>query len=617
MPYLSEKIPKITIPRVSVVTRNQFAGGLSTVFTGNIRVENGNINLEAGDIKLNTGTITTAKPVISKASQFEMMSTATAPPSGFLKLYSDLNGKLRTINELNVVADVSPISDPSTGVISGGLLSLVSGAQYNISAGKGDLNNLIDNTITNVSWVDKLSITLSTISAGVISHIGINITGNVVEQSSRFTSFQQRSILVLGSLYHYNMSDITFLNQDTYIKYQPVIQTHDLMDVLGMINIVGNKFSSNSSTLNIQKSKGSIFKTGSNYANMSDSILQQTGNHVVTCDYQLNAQFIYVFQNGSISPVNSVPIIDINPNIMDNGAAPGVSVKSNYFTIQRIYLSTSSNIYIQPGQVEYVSQLDAVNAISTELYNVDINLQDNGLLRAYMIVQQGTTDLDLAVFIPASKFGSNVFGGGGGGTGDVIGPLTSTDNSIVLWNGTGGDAIQNSGVSIDSSQNITGVTNLTSDSVKTDIMSDKTLSSTVSLNPTDITLAASNSITLNGISVDNSQNITGVSNLTSDSLSVKLLSTENEVQMVRNYTGGGTHSIFTNGLRVNTVIHTSNANIDLPLTPLDGITYTIINLGNSTVTILGSDISGGTSLVLDTQHQRVTLQYVASRWYIV
>lgn len=45
---------------------------------------------------------------------------------------------------------------------------------------------------------------------------------------------------------------------------------------------------------------------------------------------------------------------------------------------------------------------------------------------------------------------------GGGGGGDVSGPVSSTDNAIARWDGTGGDTIQNSGVIIDDSDVISG-----------------------------------------------------------------------------------------------------------------------------------------------------------------
>lgn len=47
------------------------------------------------------------------------------------------------------------------------------------------------------------------------------------------------------------------------------------------------------------------------------------------------------------------------------------------------------------------------------------------------------------------------------GTGDVVGPASATDNALVRFDGTSGKAIQNSGIIIDDSNNITGVTSIT------------------------------------------------------------------------------------------------------------------------------------------------------------
>lgn len=42
----------------------------------------------------------------------------------------------------------------------------------------------------------------------------------------------------------------------------------------------------------------------------------------------------------------------------------------------------------------------------------------------------------------------------GSGTGDVVGPVSSTDNAIARWNGTGGDTIQNSAAFVDDNGNV-------------------------------------------------------------------------------------------------------------------------------------------------------------------
>lgn len=57
------------------------------------------------------------------------------------------------------------------------------------------------------------------------------------------------------------------------------------------------------------------------------------------------------------------------------------------------------------------------------------------------------------------SFGSS--GGGGGGSGDVTGPASATNRAIAIYNGTTGKVIQNSGVTIDASDNVSGVNSLT------------------------------------------------------------------------------------------------------------------------------------------------------------
>jgi hypothetical protein len=51
-------------------------------------------------------------------------------------------------------------------------------------------------------------------------------------------------------------------------------------------------------------------------------------------------------------------------------------------------------------------------------------------------------------------------GGGGGGSGDVSGPGSATDNAIARFNGAGGKTIQNSSVTIDDSNNLGNATTL-------------------------------------------------------------------------------------------------------------------------------------------------------------
>lgn len=59
-------------------------------------------------------------------------------------------------------------------------------------------------------------------------------------------------------------------------------------------------------------------------------------------------------------------------------------------------------------------------------------------------------------------------GGAGGGSGDVVGPASSTDNAITRYDGTTGKLLQNSGVTISDANVVSGATQLNVDNLRLD-----------------------------------------------------------------------------------------------------------------------------------------------------
>ena len=120
-------------------------------------------------------------------------------------------------------------------------------------------------------------------------------------------------------------------------------------------------------------------------------------------------------KNGNVSST----LTTINPNYYDNGGNyPDLPVQTNEWTVQRVFSSSSSSnhIHIMLGQNVYVQKEDAINAISTEIFEVPQALIDDDVLLGYIVVRQGTTDLTNAEFIKASKFS----GVGGSGSAPAI-----------------------------------------------------------------------------------------------------------------------------------------------------------------------------------------------------
>lgn len=96
----------------------------------------------------------------------------------------------------------------------------------------------------------------------------------------------------------------------------------------------------------------------------------------------------------------------------------------------------------------------ATGLISTEWYRFLLNL--------FTIAGSGGNSItldDLQLGPPVQESVSS----GGGGSGDVVGPASSTDNAIARFDGTTGKLIQNSAVTIDDAGNESGVNAITFD----------------------------------------------------------------------------------------------------------------------------------------------------------
>ena len=110
---------------------------------------------------------------------------------------------------------------------------------------------------------------------------------------------------------------------------------------------------------------------------------------------------------------------------------------------------------------------------------------------------------------------SDSLSGFSGGSGDVTGPGSSTDNTVVRFNGTGGDEIQGSGVVIDDSDNITtsGTMTITSNGSTATTLTGRDASETI----TDVTIGTGLSLssgTLNNTVTDTDDQTAGEVNAT-------------------------------------------------------------------------------------------------------
>jgi len=355
-------------------------------------------------------------------------------------------GIVNAAGSITVNLDVEAQVSLSTGLITGGILSVGTPPnKFSISDGNGVIVDCTTDpavpTVTSVSWSGKTDIIVTGIAAQLITFILIDNTGSVIQQSTAPTQAQRRTHITLGVVVHVDLVNVDAVNNEQQACINPGAQLYDLMDGLGFFNVSGNVFSPNAAAnLTFDKSVGKIVKAGSNW-NISPQ-----NPHILTLASLVIASFQYRFQGGT----NGVTGTVIDPDIYD---VAGVStpVPNSKYTIQRIYSFISNNVKIQPGQALYNSLAEAKASIQIESFVTEPSILANGLLRGFLCIKKGATDLtdtNEAFFISAGKFG---------GTSGIGGLSVSTlqnayDNSIdpeIVINSTNGAlSIQDAAVPI-------------------------------------------------------------------------------------------------------------------------------------------------------------------------
>jgi len=295
----------------------------------------------------------------------------------------------------------------STGLIKNGLISInADPTKYNITAGIGVISNFDDPENPVSTIVNFPAVTAKTpayLTSGNITYIAINAGGSVVEQSTPFTTTQRRDLILLGAVIHSNLTNINVVNNISAPTNADTNQLHDFMEAIGALNLTGNKYTANGTNLSLDKSAGSIFKFGVNFATdwKKPHELSQSAGTALT--------FRYRTQTGT----EGSDVTVLNPALYDlSGTLTTVPV--NKFTIQTVTIFQTGLTRIQYGQNYYNSLEEAQAAIFTRNYVPESNIAQNGITRAYIILRNTTTSLlnaSDAKIIEAQKFGGVASGG--------------------------------------------------------------------------------------------------------------------------------------------------------------------------------------------------------------
>jgi hypothetical protein len=285
----------------------------------------------------------------------------------------------------------------TTGIIKRGILSIntLDNTKLDISAGSSlyvNNSNPESPVIEILTWPTQ-TLTPPSIDINGRLFIGIHRDSPGVASiifSQEFTPKERRTVAILGRCWTTNGTTI-LSGVGQYA--QPVWGTEktleDLMDTLGSLNRSGNEFAPHEDTLLLDKSAGTSFRFrgGSGTDLDSPNILN---------DSSINGISLYRYFLAQASIAIEMQLTAIDPEYYDL-AGIKTAVTSGKFTVQRLYYFPGSGvIQIFYGQHLYDTLADAENNLRTETFNISnsASLTSNGsILRAFIIVQQGCTDL--------------------------------------------------------------------------------------------------------------------------------------------------------------------------------------------------------------------------------
>lgn len=382
----------------------------------------------AGNPTLDLTALTANRAIVSDANGFPSASSVTATEVGYLS------------------GAIAPIQTQFAGVASTGVRY---GGQISINADptKFDVAEVSavfishptpssTPVITYVTAGPFTAQTVTNIGTQLITYLALASNGTIAQFSSPLTPSQRRDYAELGAVVHSNLTTINAVNSIVTTTGHGVNQVHDLMEAIGPINITGNKYTANGANLNVNVSAGTIFKLGSNFHN------NEHDPHRVSLSSGTAITFRYRRQNS----VEGSDVTSVDPDNYDVGGVL-TSVPNNKFTVQRFVRFQSGLTRVQYGQHVYDNLNEAVAGVSTEAFVTETNMAENGVLRAYLVVKQGTTALNSvtdALFMEAQKFGGAAANAGAALTSaNIIAALGYTPANVAGDTFTGNVSISN------------------------------------------------------------------------------------------------------------------------------------------------------------------------------
>jgi hypothetical protein len=329
------------------------------------------------------------------------ISQANSDLSGSLTLdIGILSGNLEgQINDLSytltddiTIARKSAYHQSSTGILSGGILSIntIDNESFDLTAGTGvivdrtDLSNPIEHIVT---WNAVIRGTDPFLETDQTTYIYVDADGSINFTPTWHSESERRQHIEIGWLDHPGNLVIENAGTEPVYAQDAIQQMNDFLENYGAFSIYGNLFTPNAD-LTLTKTEGAVFDNSANYAN------DPNNPHVIYQGVQNPVTFNYYYRQNSLGDwINNLPSgITIDSDRYDTGTGTLANVPIGWWTIQPIsYYSLSDQTSIQYGQNIYPSRESAYMHLRDTI-EVNPYLQYD-VLRGRLLVKQGATNL--------------------------------------------------------------------------------------------------------------------------------------------------------------------------------------------------------------------------------
>lgn len=332
------------------------------------------------------------------------------------------SGKTLSISSPTVYGVSAEIyaSNLSTGLLHGGTLAIngVCAAKFDISAGRGQIHYAgagythdPQPTLTFVSWGAQTGVTLDYLATHPTTWLYYDSTGALHQQPSYYTDDQIENNIIIGALIHPTNSVITLARSIPNVAYATDKQYEQFIRSFGPIKVSGHTISANGANLKLNRSSGTAFVLGRNYA------YDPNNPSVLSDGAKTDCSFYYYYRNGSGGFVTDITKTEINPTGWDDGSGTLPTAPNGKYTIQRLffYPKTPDVLGVYYGRATYVSIAEAAANLNIEDFTEIENTKTNAIFVGYLIVKAGASSLQNtadALILQAGTFRSTTSGGG-------------------------------------------------------------------------------------------------------------------------------------------------------------------------------------------------------------